>query len=465
MSQLTQVRADHVSVGAGVSPGSHMGARGVPLLPFDSLQKPATDGRGTPPQKHVQNLEGADGEQLHRMVAQTLQRDLVSYQTQQKGLQEMEMRLREMYTSPHLPVESSASGTTSPKQIPKMSKQIPVDVPGRDPGQLQMVNGEAPSRWGNQMLQQDISMLASAYRGVLSPNLHPHTSTHLPNNRAQPQMYATPVLSSNQTSSNVGLQGMRNNMQGGGMNMGGGGGMGMFNPFQGNMQDGGMHGGMQHAADGGIAPQNGAAGSAPDKNMVKETEVSSTSRSKIDASGAQQEGREVATANGSAEQARSKIAAAQRAWSDHCERARKAELEKQTAHLLSQQLPMMHNQSLAGNGCFTASFDSQRGWIGASPPPMMGAAPHSVSLNMHAMVARGSPTPMAPAIPINSQTIVGGVNGFVGTGPAGLYRSVPGVGGLNIGLNMAPPMNVICPWWTTGGSGGEPAYRSESVYR
>ena len=89
ISQLTQVRADHVSVGAGVSPSWHMGARGEPPLPFDSLQRP-TDGRGTPPQKHVQNWEGADGEQLHRMVAQTLQRDLVSYQTQQKGLQEME---------------------------------------------------------------------------------------------------------------------------------------------------------------------------------------------------------------------------------------------------------------------------------------------------------------------------------------------------------------------------------------
>jgi hypothetical protein len=405
-------------------------------------------------------------EQLHRMVAQTLQRDLVSYQTQQKGLQEMEMRLWEMYTRPHLPVESSASGTTSPKQIPKMSKQIPVDVPGRDPGQLQMVNGEAPSRWGNQMLQQDLSMLAGAYRGVLSPNLHPHTSTHLPNNRAQSQMYATPFLSSNQTRSNVGLQGMLNNMQGGGMNMGGGGGMGMFNPLHGNMQGGGMHGGMQHAPDAGNALQNGAAGSAPDKNMVKEAEMSSTSRSTIDASGAQQEGREIARAN--PEQARSKIAAAQRAWSDHCERARIAELEKQSAHLLTQQLPILHDQSLAGSGSFTASYDSQRGWMGASPPPMMGAAPHSVSLNMHAMVARGSPTPMAPVMPMDSVASVGGVNGFVGTGPAGLYRSVPGMGGLNMGLNMAvmaPPMNFISPWWTTGGSGGEPTYRSEPICR
>ncbi len=424
----------------------------MPPLPFDSLQKPATDGSGTPPQRHVQNFEGADGEQLHRVVVQTLQRDLVSYQTQQTGLQEMEMRLREMYTSPHLPVQSSACGT-SPTQIPKMSKQIPVNVPGRDPGQLQMVNGEAPNRWGNRMLHQDLSMLADAYRGVLSPNLHPHTSTHLANNRSQPQIFATPFLSSNQTSSNVGLQGMLNNMQGGGMNMGGGGGMGMFNPLQGSgiiMQGGGMHGSMQHApADEGNAQQNGAAWSAPNHGREgAEKEAPAERQRGKDARDAATEEKQTALGRFFSAAAASLLGGSAK--------------DKNMVRETGDKVQMMHNQptphSLAGSGGFAADYDLQRGWMGGSPSPMMGAAPHSVSLNMHAMEARGSPPPMAPVMPMDARGSVGGLNGFVGTGSAGQYRSAPGMGG----LNMAPPMNFVSPWWTTGGSGDE---RGQPVYR
>eukprot|EP00802_Teleaulax_amphioxeia_P013317 Tamp_13367.p1 GENE.Tamp_13367~~Tamp_13367.p1 ORF type:complete len:347 (+),score=28.39 Tamp_13367:495-1535(+) len=172
-------------------------------------------GRGaqgwTPPHKNVDNLEGADREVLDRLVTQTLQRDFANVQAHHKSVQEMDARLRHLYAGLALPIQPSAKDT-KPQQIPKMSKQVPGEVPGH--GQVRLALGEAPNRWGTHMLQQDMHMLADAYKGIMSPQLQPHTSGQLPNNnriQAQTNGYVNPFRSANAASSYVGMD--RNMMQ------------------------------------------------------------------------------------------------------------------------------------------------------------------------------------------------------------------------------------------------------------
>ena len=108
------------------------------------------NGTGVP---SVQNTDYQTDEE----VIDSLQRDISDVHIQREYIHQQEQRYRQ--DGAYRP------GRIAPPPV-QMSKQVPSNVYGI--GQMQLVHGEAPSRWGIHMLSRELGQLASAHRATLT---------------------------------------------------------------------------------------------------------------------------------------------------------------------------------------------------------------------------------------------------------------------------------------------------------
>ncbi len=121
----------------------------------DSERKTAStlkNGTGVPSVQNTYSETVVDEE-----VMDSLQRDISDVHIQREYIHQQEQRYRQ--DGAYRP------GRIAPPPV-QMSKQVPSNVYGI--GQMQLVHGEAPSRWGIHMLSRELGQLASAHRATLT---------------------------------------------------------------------------------------------------------------------------------------------------------------------------------------------------------------------------------------------------------------------------------------------------------